>query len=143
MKIRKFRKKDSDICSRIIYDCITVAKKMNKKEKELLKDFYTPEKIIKLSEKSDFFVVQKNKQLIGTGRLEKNKIATLYIEPEYQRKGIGTLIVNRLIKRARRNGFKKVYVEALLQSVGFYEKNGFKKVRILQKPIRAYKMEKS
>ena len=142
IKIRKFRKGDSKICSRIIYDCVDVAEKLNKKEKEVLRKDYTSENIIKLSKKSNFFVVENNRKVIGMGRLEKNKIATLYIKPRYQRKRIGTLIINYLIKKAQKKNIKKVYLEALLQAIGFYEKQGFKKIRILQKPIRCYKMEK-
>ncbi len=142
LKIRKFRRNDSDICSGIIYECVAVAKKLNKKEKEVLRKDYTSENIVKLSKKSDFFVVENNGKVIGMGRLEKNKIATLYIKLGYQRKKIGTLIINYIIKKAQKKNIKKVYLEALLQSIGFYQKQGFKKIKILRKPIRCYKMEK-
>ena len=142
IKIRKFRKSDSKICSRIIYDCVAVAKKLNQKEKEFLRNFYFSENIVKLSKKSDFFVAEKNRKIIGMGRLEKRKIATLYIKPESQRKKIGTLIINYIIKKAQKKNIKKVEIEALLQSIGFYRKQGFKKIKILRKPIRCYKMEK-
>ncbi|PIR72618.1 MAG: hypothetical protein COU42_00685 [Candidatus Nealsonbacteria bacterium CG10_big_fil_rev_8_21_14_0_10_36_24] len=142
IKIRKFRKSDSKICSRIIYDCVAVAKKLNQKEKEFLRNFYFSENIVKLSKKSDFFVAEKNRKIIGMGRLEKRKIATLYISPGEQRKRIGTLIINYVIKKAQKKNIKKVELEALLQSIGFYQKQGFKKIKILRKPIRCYKMEK-
>ena len=142
MKIRKFRKKDSDVCSKIIYDCVFFARKLGEKEKKFLKDFYAPQKIAEISRVSDFFVAQKNKKVVGTGRLKGEKIATLYVDPKYQRNGIGTLIINYLIKRARRKNLGKVYVESLLQSVSFYEKKGFKKTKALKKPVRALKMEK-
>ena len=142
IKIRKFRKSDSKICSRIIYDCVAVAKKLNQKEKEFLRNFYFSENIVKPSKKSDFFVAEKNRKIIGMGRLEKRKIATLYISPGEQRKRIGTLIINYVIKKAQKKNIKKVELEALLQSIGFYQKQGFKKIKILRKPIRCYKMEK-
>ena len=142
IKIRKFRRDDSKICSGIIYDCVDVAKRLNKKEKEVLRKDYLPENIVKLSKKSDFFVVENNEKVIGMDRLEKRKIATLYIKPESQRKKIGTLIINYIIKKAQKKNIKKVEIEALLQSIGFYRKQGFKKIKILRKPIRCYKMEK-
>lgn len=142
VKIRKFKKSDSKICSRIIYGCVDVAKKLNKKEREVLKKDYTSENIVKLSKKSDFFVAENKGKVVGMGRLEKNKIATLYIKPRYQRKKIGTLIINYLIKKAQKENIKKAYLEALLQSVGFYQKQGFKKIKILRKPIRNCRMEK-
>ena len=130
------------MCSRIIYECVAVAKKLNKKEKEFLRNFYFSENIVKLSKESDFFVVENNGKVIGMGRLEKKKIATLYIKPEEQGKRIGTLIINYIIKKAQKKNIKKVYLEALLQSVGFYQKQGFKKVKILRKPVQCYKMGK-
>jgi len=142
IKLRRFKKGDSLICSKIIYDCADTAKKLNKKEREYLKKIYTPEKIIKLSKKSDFFVIEKNHKVIGTIRLEKGKIATFYIKPKWQKKGIGTLAINFIIKKAKEKKLKKVYLSSLLQSVGFYEKQGFKKIKPLKKSIRSYKMKR-
>ena len=143
MKIRRFKKGDEKICSEVIYSCVDNAKKLTKKEKDFLKRYYTPEKILKLTKKSYFFVVTQKKKLIGMGRLEKNKIATIYFDMEYQRKRGGTLIMNYLEKFALKKAIKKVFLEALLQAVGFYKKKGFKRVKLKKIPIRCYKMSKN
>lgn len=142
MKIRKFKKSDAEKCKEIIYSCVNSAKHMNLKERKFLKDYYTSEKIIRYSKKSDFFVVLNNKKIIGMGRLEKSKIATLYFSPKFHRKGGGRLIVKKLTQIAKKKKLKKVYVESLLQSPGFYKKLGFVKIKLLKKPIRSWKMEK-
>lgn len=49
-------------------------------------------------------------------------IAHLYIASEYQHKGIGTLLINEVIKRARG---QILTVRASLNAVPFYKKMGF------------------
>lgn len=142
MKIRKFKKTDAKDCNKIIYSCLDVAKKMTKKDKAFLKEFYTIENILMLPKISSFFVVENNEKIIGMGRLEKNKIATIYFKPKYQRKGGGSLIMKHLEKLAKKNKIKIIYLESLLQSTGFYENLGFRKIKRLKSPVNSYRMEK-
>jgi N-acetylglutamate synthase-like GNAT family acetyltransferase len=142
MKLRKFKKQDAEKCSKIIYSCVDTSKKTTKKDREYLKKIYTPQEIIKLPKISDFFVVTHNKKIIGMGRLEKSKIATVYFDPKFHRKRGGTLIMSHLEKLARKKKLKRIYLESLLQSTGFYKKLGFKKKKFQTKPIRSWKMEK-
>ncbi len=142
MKPHKFKKRDAEKCSKIIYSCVDTSKRTTKKDREFLKKVYTPQEIIKLPKISDFFVVMHNKKIIGMGRLEKSKIATVYFDPKFHRKHGGTLIMSHLEKLARKKKLKKVYVESLLQSTGFYKKLGFKKVKRLKNPVNSMKMKK-
>jgi N-acetylglutamate synthase-like GNAT family acetyltransferase len=142
MKIRKFKNSDAKRCNAIIYSCIDNAKKIKSKERAYLKMIYTKEKIKSFPKKSDFFVVTHNKKIVGTGRLEKSKIATIYFSSDFRKKGGGTFIILHLLKRAKSCGLKKVYVESLLQSTEFYKKLGFGKKKLLKKPIQSWKMEK-
>jgi ribosomal protein S18 acetylase RimI-like enzyme len=142
MKIRKFKKKDAERCSEIIYKCIDLSKRTTSKDKTFLYNYYPPKKIIKYSKKSDFFVVTHNNKIIGMGRLEKNKIATIYFDPQFHKKGGGTLIMKKLEAIAKKRKLKKIFLEALLQATGFYEKRDFKKIKRLYKPLNSMKMEK-
>lgn len=142
MKIRRFKKSDAGVCKEIIYSCYDVAKKLTKSDKDFLRDLYLIDNILKLAKVSSFFVVENNENVIGMGRLEKNKIATIYFKPSYHKKGGGSLIMKHLEKLARKKNIKKVYLESLLQSTGFYGKFGFKKVKRLKSPVNSFKMEK-
>ncbi len=142
IKIRKFIKKDVDICKKIIYDYILASKKTTTKDKERLFAKYTHEKILKNSEKSDFFVFERNKKIIGMGRLEKNKVATIYFDLNFHGKGGGTKIIQKLESIAKQKRLKKIWLKSLLQSMGFYEKVGFKKIRRIYSPINEMRMEK-
>jgi len=142
MKIRKFRQKDAETCSKIIFECVDSAKKINKQNKNFLKKIYTPEGLINQSRKFDLFVVEKNKKIIGMGKLEKNLIGTIYFDPLHHREGGGRLIMEKLEKLAKRRKIKKVYVNSLFQTVTFYKKLGFEKVEEEKKPIRNIRMKK-
>jgi phosphinothricin acetyltransferase len=86
-----------------------------------------------------FYVIEaKNNQVIGFGFLHRynpfemfNRVAevTYFIHPDYTGKGLGTVLLNRLIEDA-----KKMNIETLLAnissknevSIEFHKKNGFK-----------------
>jgi N-acetylglutamate synthase-like GNAT family acetyltransferase len=142
MKLRKFKKSDAKRCSEIIYACVDISKKTTIKDKEFLKRIYSSIKIEKLPEKSDYFVIEKNKKIIGQGRLHKYKIATVYFDPKFHRKGGGKMILEKLEALARKRKINIIWLDSLLQSIGFYEKCGFKKVKRIYKPINAMRMEK-
>ncbi len=142
MIIRKFKQKDAEMCQEIIYDCIEISKKTTRSDKENLRKKYSLKKIIGYSKISDFFICGEKRNVIGMGRLEGNKLATIYFDPKFHGRGGGTLIIKKLESLARRRKIRRVYLEALLQAVGFYEKNGFKKLKRILKPINSMKMEK-
>ena len=132
IKIRKFKKSDAPRCEEIIHQCADISKKMSKKEKESLKEYYSLEGILELPKDSDFFVIEKDEKVVGTGRLNKNAITTLYLDPKHHKKGIGTLMLNHLLKKAKKQGKKSVHLDSLLQATDFYKKNGFKDVKLLK-----------
>ncbi|NLK96305.1 MAG: GNAT family N-acetyltransferase [Clostridiales bacterium] len=74
-------------------------------------------------------------QIAGMGRLVGDGarnfyIQDLFIKPEFQKKGIGKLIVNKLLEYIRKNGMKNCDIKVgLMAAKGkdqFYEKLGFR-----------------
>ncbi len=72
--------------------------------------------------------------IIGYGRIIGDAICFLYIQdimvmPEYQQKGIGTMIMNKLLEKIKKvkqeNAGLRVYVGASKNKESFYEKFGF------------------
>lgn len=78
---------------------------------------------------SVFCIVFENDGLVlGLGCIHENEISRIYIDPDYQRKGIGKAIVRELEIEAERKGFDKLIGQASLSSETFYHKLGFKSV---------------
>ena len=80
--------------------------------------------------------VYDNNKIIGYGRLIGDTICFMYIhdimvDPKYQNKKIGTLIMNKLLDKIneleKENPDILVYLGASKNKEGFYEKFGFKK----------------
>ena len=75
-------------------------------------------------------------RIIGMGRLIGDGamfwyVQDIFILTEYQRKGVGSKIVNRLIEYAKENSLSKTEISLCLMSASgkeeFYEKLGFKR----------------
>ncbi len=65
--------------------------------------------------------------LAGTGRLAPSgKIGRIAVLPGYRRAGIGAAIVVHLVNQATELGLRQVYLHAQADSVGFYERLGFR-----------------
>ncbi len=66
-------------------------------------------------------------ELAGTGRLAPSgKIGRIAVLPCYRRAGIGAAIVTHLVNQATELGLPQVYLHAQADSVGFYERLGFR-----------------
>ena len=63
---------------------------------------------------------------VGTGRLlPDGHIGRMAVLEQYRRRGIGALLLDRLIEAARRRGDREVQLSAQVHAVGFYRKHGF------------------
>lgn len=132
--IRKFTKKDTAACAVLMID---VYKKCNRSEatKEAIIDFENslhPQKVesevlyIKMN-KEIFYVAVDGEKIIGIIRGTPERLSSLFIDPEYQKHGIGKKLTDRFIRAAGDAGATSISVRSSLLAVSFYEKCGFKK----------------
>ena len=90
-----------------------------------------------LNNGGEFFVASLDNKVVGMGGLLKmdNEIAEvkrMRVNIDYQKKGIGSLILESLIKRARELGFKKLELdttENMHAAKRLYEGHGFKEFK--------------
>ncbi len=59
-------------------------------------EFHSRENIIKDIEAGNTYILMENKEIIGTGTKNEYHITRVYVLPQYQKKGYGTFIMNRL-----------------------------------------------
>ncbi len=91
--------------------------------------YFNAAKIIEKSKQRSIFIVTSGKKIIGTGSLEKNILRTVFIHPEFEGKGIGTVLLNHLEKIARKRRYKTIVVPSSINAVGFYAKHKYRKVK--------------
>ena len=73
-------------------------------------------------------------KIVGVGRLHFNsekeaQIRYMAVEEKYRRKGIGSLILKELEKRAKSIGAEYIVLNARENAVQFYKKHGYKTVK--------------
>jgi predicted GNAT family N-acyltransferase len=65
---------------------------------------------------------------IGTARMQKDgHIGRIAVLEDWRRKGVGTRLLQSLLKMASEKGILEVYLHAQIRAAPFYEKLGFKK----------------
>jgi N-acetylglutamate synthase-like GNAT family acetyltransferase len=77
---------------------------------------------------------------IGVGRVHFNsddeaQIRSMAVEPGWQKKGIGSIIMNELERIAKEKGAKYVVLNARDTAIPFYEKHGY---RLIEKTITLF-----
>jgi predicted GNAT family N-acyltransferase len=66
-------------------------------------------------------------ELAGTGRLTPaGQIGRIAVLPKYRLAGVGSALVAHLVNQATELGLTQVYLHAQADSVGFYERLGFR-----------------
>ncbi len=94
------------------------------------------ESIFSLQEKQHLHVVIINKtqnQVLAYGRLDQKstnefQICQMVVEPEYQRQGLGTLILKTLSGVATNQGASLLTLNARVAKVKFYQRYGFETI---------------
>lgn len=80
---------------------------------------------IKLESKFGFLSAYKGQQSIAREDPEAAYIHLVDIKPEYQKKSLGSMLVNKMEQELRKEDIKWVYVDATPTSVGFWNKMGY------------------
>ncbi|MEM3407538.1 MAG: ribosomal protein S18-alanine N-acetyltransferase [Nitrososphaerota archaeon] len=86
-----------------------------------------------------FLIAKINDQIVGyvIGIAEKNvgTIVSIAVKKDYRRKGIGKKLLNSIIEYFKSRSVSLINLQVRIdnyEAISFYEKNGFKKVRILK-----------
>jgi len=90
----------------------------------------------------DFMVVWDGERLIGCGALhfytsKAAEIRSLAVDPEYQKHGVGALLMEALEREAREYGLHALF--AFTYVAGFFRKMGYREVDRGELPLKAWK----
>lgn len=87
-------------------------------------ELHSQDAILKDIENGHVRVVKVDGKIIATGCFVGNHITRVYVLPEYQKKGYGTLMIKNMEAEIAKT-YEKVYLDASLPAVSLYEKLGF------------------
>ncbi len=88
---------------------------------------YHSEKALKQKAAESVLLLAKiNSEVVGCVYLFKDEIGGLYVDPDYQRYGIGSLLLGHILDIAGKSQLKKVWLDATPVSKDLYMEKGFK-----------------
>jgi len=113
-----------------------------------LDEHYTKEWLERVIQSRFFIVALIDGIVTGTGCLHGNEVKTVFVHPDYQRKGVGRLIMEALEGQARRMNYGEIELKSSITGYSFYQKINYRLVEeisedILGHTVTTYRMKKS
>jgi GNAT superfamily N-acetyltransferase len=90
---------------------------------------FSPERVTEKLANRIAYVAIVDGAVVGTASLDDRVIRSVYVDPTYQRKGIGTRLMDVLEDLAREQGVSTLSVPSSITAERFYRKLGFVFVR--------------
>lgn len=88
-------------------------------------DYHSTENILNDLNAGYIIFIESGGQILGTGTLLGTNVRRVFINPEYQRQGIGKIIADKLERKAGWEGLEKLDLSASLKSRRFWEAMGY------------------
>jgi glucosamine-phosphate N-acetyltransferase len=125
--VRQFRRSDLAAVKKLIYNTIDVCYLADypKEAIQYFKEYHCDKSILKGAKDGYTIILKENNRIIATGTIIGDHILRVFVEPEFQRRGLGKLIMNKLEEKAVSKGIKVVKLDASLPSKKFYDSLGY------------------
>jgi N-acetylglutamate synthase-like GNAT family acetyltransferase len=127
INIRAFEPRDADAVSVLIRQTMAISNSQDYDPARLqpLIDYFTPAKVLQLSQERYCIVAEAHGVVVGTAALDGVEIATFFVHPGYQGRGIGAQLLARLESAARALGITALVVDSSITGAAFYRRMGF------------------
>ena len=134
MNIRRFNQDDAKSVSELIRKTIKIsnAKDYPPDIIDLLDKTETPEHVAERAGWTHFYVVEDTDKIIGCGaigpfwgREDESSLFTIFVDPDYQGKGIGRSIIETLESDEYFLRARRIEIPASITGVPFYRKFGY------------------
>ncbi len=136
MRIRKAKKEEASIISRLIRNTILKinSKHYPKKQMQFELSCYTPSKIRKYFEEKIIFCLCEKDKIIGVSILDfkEKTIESLYLNPKFIGQCLGKKILSFVENYAKKRGIKEIILYPTEYALEFYKKSGYKIIRIFK-----------
>ena len=134
MVIRRFKDEDAQPVSDMIIKALRISnsKDYSARELEEIAGHMQPEDIKKRAGWTHFYVVLEGDFIVGSGAigpywdsLEESCLFTIFVDPNWQGKGIGRKIIETLEQDAYFKRARRIEIPASITGVDFYRKMGY------------------
>ncbi|HHX72384.1 MAG TPA: GNAT family N-acetyltransferase [Clostridiales bacterium] len=153
MRIRRFQEEDAALVSELIATTLrkTNAENYSVEYIENLIQHLNPKEILRRAKVTHFYVVYQEGKIIGCGavgpywdKTDESCLFTVFVHPDYQRKGVGRKIIETLEQDEYFLNSKRVEVPSSITACDFYRKMGyaFKKGGDVPDADQLYRLEK-
>jgi N-acetylglutamate synthase-like GNAT family acetyltransferase len=93
----------------------------------------SPEEFLKKRENVNFWVAEIDGKIVGVVGIAEIKIRTFYVDPDYQGKGVGRKLFEKVREEAVKRGYDKLVVQSSPAAEKVYEHLGFMKIEQIWK----------
>lgn len=129
VEIREFEPRDAEAVSSLIRHTMRVSNSGDYPLERLqpLMDYFSPEKVLLLSQERHCLVAAVNGRIVGAIALEGAELCTFFIHPDYQGKGIGSQLLAAIEEVAVVVGLNFIRMDASLTGADFYARRGYRR----------------
>lgn len=153
MLIRPFTNTDAKAVSEMIIRTMRISnvKDYSPEMMEECVKSQSPENIIQRAGWTHFYVAEENNDIIGCGAIgpywgkeDESSLFTIFVLPEYQGKGIGRQIIEKLEQDEFFLRAKRIEIPSSITGMPFYKKMGYDHKKGFEKPDEEgiYRLEK-
>jgi len=101
-----------------------------------LQTHYTMDWIRKQMQSRYFIVALIEGKVVGTGTLDGDEIKAVFVDPSYQRRGVGRAMMEELEGYARTKDLKEVILKSSITAYDFYKKLDYRLVKELSEDFQ-------
>ena len=134
MMIRRFTEEDAKAVSALIIRTIRISN-VRDYPAELMEELVkteTPDHVLQRASWTHFYVVEEEGKIVGCGaigpywgREDESSLFTIFVDPDYQGKGIGRAIVEKLEQDEFALRARRIEIPASITGLSFYQKMGY------------------
>ena len=124
-----YLKKVTNSDSRFLYELLKNRDPHANISHKNMPSYSTHLKFIKSNPYSKWYIILYQNKRIGTIYLAKNNDVGIFLKKDIQKKGIGSIVLNMLIKKNPRKKYQAKINPKNKKSIIFFQKNNFKSIQ--------------
>ncbi|WP_122269071.1 GNAT family N-acetyltransferase [Pseudomonas savastanoi] len=131
IKVRPARRADADAISRVVLAALRTSNAMDYPVSviERVQLSFSPSAIERLMQQRRMFVAVVGEVVVGTASLEGQVVRSVFVDPDWHRRGVGRLLMAKLERVALETDIGLLIVPSSLTAQEFYKALGFRLVR--------------